>query len=115
MSRALPILAGALSTILLVFPLAALCVSLFRFPVPFAGYESGWSAVPDAMVAVRFYGSLGGFVLLALSGAVGGAVAHRIGTPDRRRVWRWTVSLAAAVAGCAVLLLATLDYIVGPW
>jgi len=109
------VIGGALATILLAFPLAALCALLFRFPVPFGAYESGWSAVPHALAAVRFYGALGGFALLALLGAVGGAVAHRMGRPDTRRVWRWTISLAAAVALCAVLLLSTLDYIIGPW
>jgi hypothetical protein len=109
------IIGGALSTILLVFPLAAVCALLFRFPIPFGSYESGWSAVPHALAAVRFYGALGGFVLLAVLGGLGGVVAHRIGRPDPRRVWRWTVSLAAVVAFCAVILLATLDYIIGPW
>jgi hypothetical protein len=109
------IIGGALATILLVFPLAAVCALLFRFPIPFASYESGWTAVPHALAAVRFYGSLGGFVLLAVLGGLGGVVAHRIGRPDARRVWRWTVFLAAVVAFCAVMLLATLDYIIGPW
>jgi len=106
---------GALSAILLAFPLAALCALLFRFPIPFGAYERGWSAVPHALAAVRFYGAIGGFVLLGFLGAVGGAVAHRLGRPDTRRVWRWTISLAAAVTICAVLLLATLDYLIGPW
>jgi len=110
-----PVIGGALTTILLAFPLAALSALLFRFPIPFASYESGWSAMPHALAAVRFYGTLGGFVLLALLGGLGGAVAHRLGKADMRRVWRWTVSLAAAVAFCAVMLLATLDYIIGPW
>ena len=57
------IIGGALSAILLVFPLAAVCALLFRFPIPFGSYESGWSAVPHAgPPAVRFYGSLGGFI-----------------------------------------------------
>ena len=109
------IVGGALSTILLVFPFAGLCALLFRFPVPFAAYESGWSTIPHALIAVRFYGVLGGFALLALLGALGGIVAHRIGMPDTRRVWQWTISFAAAVAFCTVMLLATLDYIIGPW
>ena len=109
------VLGGALGTILLVFPFAGLCALVFRLPVPFAAYESGWSAVPHALAAVRFYGALGGFALLALLGALGGLVAHRMGRPDTRRVWRWTISFAATVAFCAVMLLATLDYIIGPW
>src|SRR5207247_11256801 len=68
-----PIIGGALATILLAFPFAAVCAIVFRFPVPFAGYESGWSAMPHALAAVRFYGALGGFPLLAFLGALGGA------------------------------------------
>ena len=109
------VLVGAFCTILLVFPFAGLCALIFRFPVPFAAYESGWSAIPDALAAVRFYGALGGFPLLALLGALGGVVAHRMGRPDTGRVWQWTISIAASVAFCAVMLLATLDYIIGPW
>ena len=109
------IIGGALATILLAFPFAALCAIVFRFPVPFAGYESGWSAMPHALAAVRFYGALGGFPLLAFLGALGGAVAHRMGGAEPRRVWPRTISLAAAVALCAIILLATLDYIIGPW
>ena len=109
------IIGGALSTFLLVFPFAGLCALVFRFPVPFAAYESGWSAVPHAFAAVRLYGALGGFTLLALLGALGGVIAHRMARPDTRRVWQWTISFAAAIAFCAVILLATLDYIIGPW
>ncbi|MBI4502841.1 MAG: hypothetical protein HY700_16975 [Gemmatimonadetes bacterium] len=110
-----PIIGGALATILLTFPLAALCALLFRFPVPFASYESGWSAVPHALAAVHLYGTLGGFVLLGFLGGLGGVVAHRMGRPDTWHIWQWTISLAAVVAFCAVILLATLDYIIGPW
>jgi hypothetical protein len=110
-----PALGGALWTILLVFPFAGLCALVFRFPVLFGAYESGWSAVPHALAAVRFYGALGGFTLLALLGALGGAVAHRMQRPDTRRVWQWTISFAAALAFSAVMLLATLDFMIGPW
>jgi hypothetical protein len=110
-----PIIGGALATIALAFPLAALCALLFRFPVPFAGYESGWSAVPHALAAVRFYGALGGFLVLALMGALGGVIAHRVASGETRRVWLWTFALGALVSLSAVILLATLDYIIGPW
>jgi hypothetical protein len=38
-----------------------------------------------------------------------------MGRAEPQRVWRRTIALAAAVALCAVILLATLDYIIGPW
>ena len=110
-----PIIGGAFSTILLAFPFAALCALVFRFPVPFAGYESGLSAMPRAWAAVRFYGGLGGFVVAASLGGLGGAVAYHLGKADPRRVWQWTMALAAAVACCCIMLLATLDYFIGPW
>ena len=110
-----PVIGGALLAILLAFPLAALSALLFRFPIPFASYESGWDAVPHALAAVRSYRGLGGFVLVASFGGLGRAAAHRLGKSDWRGVWRWTFSFALAVAFGAVLLLATLDYIIGPW
>jgi hypothetical protein len=50
-----------------------------------------------------------------LLGALGGAVAHRMQRPDTRRVWQWTISFAAALAFSAVMLLAKLDFMIGPW
>jgi hypothetical protein len=48
----------------LVFPFAALCGLVYRFPVPFAGYLSGVMAMPLALLAVVVYGILGGFPAL---------------------------------------------------
>src|SRR5258706_10137538 len=47
-------LLGAFLTIGLAFPSAALLALAYRFPVPFAGYESGMAAVPHAILAVAF-------------------------------------------------------------
>jgi hypothetical protein len=48
----------------LVFPFAALCGLVYRFPVPFSGYLSGVMAMPLALLAVVVYGILGGFPAL---------------------------------------------------
>ncbi len=110
-----PVLGGAGASVGLVFPLAALCVGLFRFPVPFVGYASGWGSVPEVLYAVRFYGVLGGFPLLLVAGGIAGAVAVWLAGHDRAKVWRWTFGLAGGCALTAVLILATLDYVIGPW
>ena len=109
------ILWGVASAVLLAFPLAAICAILYRFPVPFAGYESGIGAVPHVMIAVVFYGVLGGFPLLAAAGALAGCVAHKRAEPDPRAVRRLALTFGAAAALVAVLLLAVLDKLIGAW
>lgn len=108
-------LLGALWTVALPFPLAAVCALLYRFPVPFGGYVSGPAAVPGAFVAIIFYGILGGFLALLVAGALGGAAAHALGRPDVRRVRRLALAFAAFIALAGVGLLAVLDKLIGPW
>lgn len=109
------VLRGALWAVALAFPFAAICALLYRFPVPFAGYETGLIAVPGALVAVVFYGILGGFPALLAAGALSGAAAHTLGRPDVRRV-RWlTLAFAGLTALLGVGLLAVLDKLIGPW
>lgn len=109
------VLRGALWAVALAFPLAAICALFYRFPVPFAGYETGLTAVPGALLAVVFYGVLGGFVVLLAAGTLGGAAAYTLGRPDVPRVRRLTLAFAALVALLAVGLLAVLDKLIGPW
>jgi hypothetical protein len=107
-------LTGALAAIVLAFPLAALTALVFRFPIPFGSYESGPAAVPLALMAVVFYGTLGGFLLLGVLGAGAGIVVHRTATngqPLVTRILRYSLLLALA----AVLTLAILDKLIGAW
>jgi hypothetical protein len=108
------ILWGVLSAMVLAFPLAAICALVYRFPVPFAGYMSGIVAVPFVLMAVVFYGILGGFPLLAAAGALGGWAAHLTGS-DPRAVRRLAVAFGAVAALLGVALLAVLDKLIGPW
>ena len=109
------VLRGALWTVALAFPLAALCALLYRFPVPFAGYETGLVAVPRALGAVVFYGVLGGFPVLLAAGALGGAAGYALGRPDSQHVRRLTLGFAALMALLGVGLLAVLDKLIGDW
>jgi hypothetical protein len=111
----LAILLGAASATLLAFPLAAICVLVYRFPVPFAGYASGIEAVVPVLLGVVFYGILGGFPLLATVGALGGWAAHRKGQPDQRTVRRLAVVFGGVAALLGVTFLAVLDKLIGAW
>ncbi len=108
-------LKGALWALALAFPLAAVCALLYRFPVPFAGYETGPAAIPGALIAVVFYGLLGGFPALLVAGALGGAAAYGLARPDTHRVRRLALTFAALAAMLAVGSLAILDKLIGPW
>ncbi len=109
------VLRGALWAVALAFPLAAIFALIYRFPVPFAGYETGLTAVPGALVAVVFYGFLGGFPVLLAAGGLGGAAAHALARPDVPRIRNLTLAFAGIVALLAVALLAVLDKLIGPW
>lgn len=108
-------LRGAFWAAALAFPLAALCALLYRFPIPFSGYETGPAAMLAALVAVVFYGVLGGFPALLATGALGGAAAYTLGRPDMRRVRRLTLAFAGLIALLGVGLMAVLDKLIGPW
>lgn len=107
-------LCSAAVCILSSYAVAALSAVAFRFPIPFGGYASGLDAARLTPLAVTFYGLLGGFVL---QGALGvGATACVCRRP--RRGWcAWPACLWAAVVASVpgVLLLATLDWFIGPW
>ena len=91
------------------FPLAALTALLFRFPIPFGGYASGIDAVVPALLAIAFYGPLGGFIVQAILGGIAALLAAR-STAGRTP---FVFATAAALPG--VLLLSILDWIIGPW
>ncbi len=99
----------------LAFPFAAVCALLYRFPVPFAGYESGLAAMPRASLAVVFYGLLGGFPALFVVGGLGGVAAHAIGNPGMPRIRRLTLACSAMTALLGVIFMAVLDKLIGPY
>ncbi|MBB6440458.1 hypothetical protein [Phycisphaera mikurensis] len=106
---------GAFAAIVWTFPIVALFALLYRFPIPFAGYMTGPAAVPPAMLAVLFYGALGGVFVQLLAGLGAGVAAWWWARPNRSRSNRYAVALAALAAVPGVLLLAVLDHLIGPW
>jgi len=97
-------------------PLVLLCALIFRFPVPFAGYLSGPSAILPALIAIIFYGVLmGGFIVQALLGGLGGLFGEYLASPNIKLVKRFCVVFSTIGASLGVLLLAILDKLIGPW
>jgi hypothetical protein len=97
------------------FPLAALIALVFRFPVPFVGYQSGPRAMLPALIGVFFYGILGGVGVQAVLGGVGGVAAYLLGRRRSMKTNRLTIALGLIAALPGLLLLAILDWIIGPW
>lgn len=109
------ILSGGMLSVGTAFPITVLMVTFFRFPVPFVGYVSGLSSILPALFALLFYGIVfGGFVLLAVAGGISGAVARSVGTSAAKQGLILRV-LAVGASSVLLLLLATLDWIIGPW
>lgn len=106
---------GALLAIVFAFPLDALVALVYRFPVPFVGYKSGLNAIPLSLIGVAFYGMLGGFILLAGLGAIGGMLAYVLGKLTQQSINRYCHAFSLMAALLCVLLLAVLDKIIGPW
>lgn len=109
------IFGGAMWSVASSFPITAVLVSVFRFPIPFGGIVSGPSFIPLAMFALLMYGIvLGGFVVLAVAGGIAGAVARFAGSTEvRQRLILRILAIGASLF--LLLLLATLDWIIGPW
>jgi hypothetical protein len=106
---------GAVLAVAGAFPLAATTALFYGFPVPFAGKLSGPSALLPSQIAVVMYGLIGGFPVLALAGAIAGAIAFKLGSPSRSRVGVLCAVLALVCSAAGVVFLATLDLIIGPW
>jgi hypothetical protein len=107
---------GAVVGVVATLPLTVLCALVFRFPVPFAGYLSGPTAIVPALMSLVFYGVLfGGFVVQAVLGGVGGVLAEYVGAPNKGRVARLCIVFSSIGASVGVVTLAVLDKIIGPW
>jgi hypothetical protein len=95
--------------------LAAVTALVFRFPVPFYKYVSGPPGVVLAFEGAIFYGLLGGFLVEAVLGGLGGALGARRGWPVKKRMHRLCAIGALASAELGVMVLAVLDWVIGPW
>jgi hypothetical protein len=116
-TRASVVTAAVVTAIVASAPLAALCGLLYRFPVPFAGYMSGWNAVRATPLVIFFYGiMLGGFLALAGLAALL-ALCFRWFRSQRDAGDWFTDGVVAGLASAAigVALLANWDLIYGPW
>jgi hypothetical protein len=109
------ILLGALMAVVLAFPVAGVLALVYRFPVPFAGYLSGVSAMGSAMGGLVFYGLFGGFPLLAVLGGLAGAIVSHTATKEDKLPWEWIVFICLLIDLAALFVLAILDKIIGPW
>ena len=106
---------GAILTAGLAIPVGGFLAMVYRFPIPFAGYASGIQAVGYAMGAVIFYGVIGGFPLLALLGALSGAVVTRIKPAPLQHPWMDLLLPSLAIDFVLLFVLSVLDKIIGPW
>lgn len=109
-----PALKGSIYTVVLAFPLASLLALFYRFPMPFFGYASGINAAIWAPSAVLFYGTLGGFAVLAVLGAFAGLIGSKL--PIKNLTVNKTIIVLAILIDLVFgVLLATWDKIYGPW
>jgi hypothetical protein len=95
--------------------LAALTALVFRFPVPFYAYVSGARGMVPAFLGAIFYEALGGIVVQALLGGLGGVTGAHRGWPAHRQMHKLCIVFALICAELGVLTLATLDWMIGPW
>ena len=103
-------------SVLLTFPMAGLMALVYRFPVPFAGYQSGFYAMLLAMLSVIFYGVfLGGLVLVGTLGAIAAVLTAKLLNPASKHRKRVVFIAALGVTTVCLLVLANLDKMIGPW
>jgi len=106
---------GAVFAVLGAFPAAALVGLVYRFPIPMAGYASGFEAIFPSVIAVIFYGVLGGFAILSVLGAIGGSIAYSLGMPNDRVKLKATLVVAFVIDLLAAIFMAILEWFIGPW
>jgi len=94
----------------------------YRFPSPMVGYVGPYgefestiaSSFGSAAIAFIFYSIVGGFiVILPVGAACGNYIKSRFSHLASRKVHHLVCGLS--VGFVPVLVLATLDYIIGPW
>jgi uncharacterized membrane protein YeaQ/YmgE (transglycosylase-associated protein family) len=101
---------GGLVAVLGVFPVAPLFNLVFRIPLGW-GSDTAPGALFYGAFVVLVYGCMGGFLLLAILGALGGLLAYRIGKRHGKLVLFLTVVFALLADVLATLTVAFYDKI----
>lgn len=118
-------LLGIVGTTVCSLPVALAFAYTLRVPIPLGAYigplgEMGPYSIAFVDVlqmvflAWLFYGITGGFILLAVLGAVTGVTTGKRYAQSAHRS-RIVMLWAAAASVLPVLLISTLDYVIGPW
>jgi hypothetical protein len=118
-------LKGAMVALAASLLVALLFAYTFRIPIPMGGmigpfgqFEPYGMAAGEVLNAVVvawiFYGMFGGFIILAVCGAVTGLLVGRKYSNTREKN-RMIVFWSIIVSALPVFALSTLDYIIGPW
>ena len=89
---------------------------IYRFPIPFAGYQSGMEWILPAMLSAIFYGVvMGGFAVTIGIGILWGFVGERYSSSFEK-------SRRLKIIGCSIfttfvmlLILSMLDKFIGEW
>ncbi|MEV6559281.1 hypothetical protein AB0M22_26445 [Nocardia sp. NPDC051756] len=107
---------GAVAAVVLAPVAAALVAVVYRFPVPMAeDYARGFDGAGDAALGSVFYLILGGALVLAMLGGIGGFVTARSSRLGSRRVRYVTLAVSASIALLAATALAVLEFFIGAW
>ena len=118
-------LKGAMVALMSSLLVAILFAYTFRVPIPMGGMIGPFGALSTyamgigevlmlVFMAWLFYGVLGGFAVVPLCGAIAGVLIGRkcLGSPNKNKM----IVLWSAMTGAVpVLIMSTLDYILGPW
>ncbi|MET9215685.1 MULTISPECIES: hypothetical protein [unclassified Nocardia] len=108
-------LVGGLAAVVLAPVAAATTAAVYRFPVPLVGYTSGIGGAPTAAVGSIFYLVLGGAVVLAVAGALGGLLMTWGNPAPTGRNYLIAGAAGLFVAFLGAVGLALLEFLVGPW
>ena len=115
MKKSKAVTLGILSSFCSVFIATILVTVFYRFPVPFAEqYATGREEALTGLLALLFYGILGGFVVVLGLGLLSGLLVYRFPSTEEKMKFE-IIGISALLNLLAVILLSTLDKIIGPW
>jgi len=118
-------LMGFATTVLASFLVALVFAFLFRFPIPFVGYIGLFAelspysigvlkTIKSVVIAWWFYGILGGYLVLGISGIITGLyIGHKFSDSDNKN--KRIIIGSIAISAIPVFVLSLLDFVIGPW